>query len=266
MTTYWSIIGIVACACLAFLLYYPWTALFFLPLCLIFALLLWKAAMWPVSDPERAVIFRLEVFHRIAEPGYVFLVPTFDRVAGIFTVKEEPLEVTVTQFYPAESREKLDCHIELTWHIMDAVKGKVTGNVRQMVFMDEGQRRKLVEQVVISIVRQLGAYYPEDQLEDNLVREEFCAKARQAANELLESWGLTIARLFWRGYLPIRAVQEAKTRGAVQSVEVGAMIHAIQLIQKELGPEVSAEDLYAMYEFIQLRKSSGENPFYMNRQ
>ncbi|HEY7127320.1 MAG TPA: SPFH domain-containing protein [Ktedonobacterales bacterium] len=261
MTTYWSMIGIVACACLAFLVLYPWTIYFFLPLCLIFALLLWKAAVQPISDPERAVIFRLEVFHRIADSGYVFLVPTFDRVARIFTIKEEPLDVTVTQFYPAESREKMDCHIELAWRIQDAVKGKVTGNVRQMVFMDGEQRKKLVEQVVISISRQLGSYYTEDQLDDNQVREAFCHKVRQAANELLESWGLTIERLFWRGYVPIRAVQEAKTRGVVQRTEVEAMVKAIQLIQKELGPEVSAEDLYAMYEFIKIRKSGGDNPF-----
>lgn len=261
MATYRIITFIALCVCLVFIFYYPWTVFFLLPLWVAFALLLWKVAMVPIPDPERAIIFRMEVFHHISKSGYIFLLPTFDRVAGTISLKEELHDVKVTQFYPADSGEKMTCNIELAWRIRQDVEGRVTGKVREMVLMEDEQRKKLVEQIVISIVRQLGLSYTAAELKDNRVRESFCTTARQAANEILESYGLTIERLFWRGTGPIADVQEAQVRGMVESEEVKAMVKAIETIRERLGPGTSAEDLYAMYEFIKMMKSGGYNPF-----
>lgn len=261
MTTYRIITFIAACVCLVFIFYYPWTVFFLIPLWVAFALLLWKVAMAPISEPERAIIFRVEVFHHISKSGYVFLIPAVDRVAGTISLKEEQHDVKVTQFYPSDSSEKLTCNIELAWRIRHDVEGRVTGKVREMVLMEDEQRKKLVEQVIISIVRQLGLGYTSAELKDNRMRETFCTSARQAANEILESYGITIERLFWRGTGPIGDVQEAQVRGMVESEEVKAMVKAIETIRERLGPGTSAEDLYAMYEFIKMMKSGGYNPF-----
>jgi hypothetical protein len=261
MTTYRIITGIALCVCLVFVFYYPWTVFFLLPLWVAFALLLWKIAMVPISDPERAIIFRMEVFHHISKPGYVFLIPTFDRIAGTFAVKEEPLDVKVTQFYASDGKDKMTCNIELAWRVRNDVEGRVSEKVREMVLMDDEQRKKLVEQIVISIVRQLGLGYTSAELKNNQMRERFCSTARQAANEILENFGLTIERLFWRGTGPIHDVQEAWVRGQVESEEVSAMVNAIKTIREQLGGDTNAEDLYAMYEFIKMMKSGGYNPF-----
>jgi hypothetical protein len=261
MVTYRITTFIALCVCLIFIFYYPWTGFFLLPLWVGLCLLLWKVAMVPVPEPERAIIFRLEVFHHIAKSGYVFFLPAFDRVAGTFAVKEEHLDVKVTQFYPAEAKDKMTCNMELAWRISSDVEGRVSDKMREMVLMSDEQRKKLLEQVVISIVRQLGLSYTGEQLKDNRIREGFCTTARQAANEILDSFGLTIERLFWRGTGPIADVQDAQVRGLVEGEEVSAMVKAIKKIREELGEQTSAEDLYAMYEFIKMMKSGGYNPF-----
>ncbi len=47
----------------------------------------------------------------------------------------------------------------------------------------------------------------------------------------------------------------------VVELEVDSMVKAIKKIREELGETVSAEDLYTMYEYINLMKHKGTTPF-----
>jgi len=260
MTTYRITCFLALCFCLVFIFYYPWTVFFLLPLWIALALGLWKFAMVPISEPNRAVIFRLEVFHHVANSGYVFLLPSLDRVAQEISTAEHLMDFKVPQFYTSDG-QRPTCNLEVAWKIKHEVEGRVSDKVRDMVLMNDEQRQKLVEQTTISIARQLALSYASEQIKDNRVREGFCTTIRQAANEVLHSYGLIVERIFWRGSLPIPDVQSAEVRGMVEAAEVKSMVNAIKMIREELGAEVSAEDLYTMYEYITMLRKGGVNPF-----
>ena len=264
MTTYRIICFIALCICLVFIFYYPWTVFFLLPLWIAFALLLWKVAMVPVSEPKRAVVFRMEVFHHVARSGYVFLLPTFDRIERDVSVGEEIMDFKVPQFYTADS-ERPTCNLEVAWKIRNDVEGRISDKVREMVLMSDDLRKKLVEQTVIGIARELALSYDAAQLKDNRVREGFCTTVTQAANEILSGHGLVIERIFWRGSLPLPEVLKAEVDGMVAAAEVKSMVNAIKAIREDLGANVSAEDLYAMHEFIKMMRKGGMNPFNRNQ-
>jgi len=265
MTTYRIICFVALCICLVFIFYYPWTVFFLLPLWVAFIFLLWKIAMFPVSEPKRAVIYRMEVFHHIAKSGYIFLMPTFDRVEREISLAEEMLDFKVPQFYTADG-SRPTCNLEVAWKIRNDVEGRLSDKVRDMVLMTDDQRKKLVEQVVIRMARELALSYVSDQLKDNRVREGFCTTVTQAANEMLNSHGLVIERIFWRGSLPIPDVLKAEIDGMVAAAEVKSMVNVIKTIREDLGENVSAEDLYAMHEFIKMMRQGGANPFNRNSQ
>jgi hypothetical protein len=263
MTTYRIICFIALCVCLVFVFYYPWTAFFLLPLWIAFALLLWKVAMTPVSEPKRAVVFRMEVFHHIARSGYIFLMPGLDRIEREISVGEEIMDFKVPQFYTADG-DRPTCNLEVAWKIRNDVEGRVSDRVREMVLMSDELRKKLVEQTVIGIARELALSYDAIQLKDNRVREGFCTTVTQAANEILTGHGLVIERIFWRGSLPLPEVQKAQVEGQVAETEVKSMVKAIKAIREDLGESVSAEDLYALHEFIKMMRRGGMNPFNRN--
>jgi hypothetical protein len=260
MTTYRIICFIALCICLVFIFYYPWTVFFLLPLWVAFALLLWKVAMEAVSEPKRAVVFRMEVFHHVAKSGYIFLMPGLDRIEREVSVAEEILELRVPQFYTADGGRPT-CNLEVAWKIRNDVEGRVSDKLREMVLMSDEHRRKLVEQVIIRIARELALSYVTDQLKDNRVREGFCTTVTQAANEILNSHGLVIERTFWRGSFTPSPVLDAQVQGMVAAEEVKSMVNMIKTIREDLGENVSAEDLYAMHEFIKLMRKGGMNPF-----
>ena len=260
MMTYRILCFLALCICLVFIFYYPWTVFFLAPLWVAFAFLLWKMAMVGISEPNRAIIFRLEVFHHVAKSGYTFLMPGLDRVERMISTAEQMMDFKVPQFYTADG-DRPTCNLEVTWKVKNDVEGRVTDKVREMTLMNDEHRKKLVEQSVITITRQLALSYTKAQISDTRVREGFCTTVRQAANEILHGYGLTIERIFWRGSLPLPDVQSAQIRGMVEEAEVKSMVKAIKMIREELGDSISAEDLYTMYEYITLMKNRGINPF-----
>jgi regulator of protease activity HflC (stomatin/prohibitin superfamily) len=260
MMTYRILCFLALCICLVFIFYYPWTVFFLAPLWVAFAFLLWKIAMVGISEPNRAIIFRLEVFHHVAKSGYTFLMPGLDRVERMISTAEQMMDFKVPQFYTADG-ERPTCNLEVTWKVRNDVEGRVADKVREMALMNDEHRKKLVEQSAITITRQLALSYTSDQIKDTRIREGFCTTVRQAANEILHGYGLTIERVFWRGSMPYPEVQGAVVRGLVEEAEVKAMVKAIKMIREELGDSISAEDLYTMYEYITLMKNRGINPF-----
>ncbi len=263
MNTYRILCFIALCICLVFIFYYPWTVFFLLPLWVAFILLLWKVAMVAVSEPKRAVIFRMEVFHHIARSGYIFLLPGFDRIEREISIAEEMLELRVPQFVTADG-QRPNCNLEIAWKIRNDVEGRVNDKVREMALMTEEHRQKLVEQTVIRMARELALSYVVDQLKDNRIREGFCTTVVQASNEILNSHGLTVERIFWRGSFTPPPVLDAQVQGMVAEEEVKAMVKMIKTIRADLGDNVSAEDLYAMHEFIKMMRKGGMNPFNRN--
>lgn len=265
MTTYRIFCFVALCICLVFIFYYPWTAIFLLPLWVAFILALWKVAMIAVSDPKRAVIFRLEVFHHIARSGYIFLMPGLDRIEREISVAEELMEFKVPQFITADG-QKPTCNLEIAWKVRNDVEGRVGDKVREMVLMTDDYRKKFVEQTIIRMARELALSYVIDQLKDNRIRDGFCTTVAQAANEILNSHGLVIERIFWRGSFTPQSVLEAQVQSMVAAEELKAMVNMIKTIREDLGENVSAEDLYAMHEFIKLMRRGGANPFNRNPQ
>jgi hypothetical protein len=265
MTTYRIFCFVALCICLVFIFYYPWTVFFLLPLWVAFILALWKVAMVAVSEPKRPVIFRLEIFHHIARSGYIFLMPGLDRIEREISIAEEMLELKVPQFVTANG-EKITCNLEIAWKIRNDVEGRVSDKVREMALMTDEHRTKLVEQTIIRMARELALSYVSEQLKDNRIREGFCTTVVQAANEILNSHGLIVERIFWRGSLTPPSVQEAQVQGQVAAEEVKAMVNMIKTIREDLGQDVSAEDLYAMHQFIKMMQKGGMNPFNRNGQ
>src|ERR1051326_7999743 len=148
MTTYRIFCFVALCMCLVFIFYYPWTAFFLLPLWVGLILALWKVGMVAVSDPNRAVIFRLEVFHHIAKSGYIFLMPGLDRIEREISVAEEMLELKVPQFVTPDG-QKPNCNLEIAWKIKNDVEGRVGDKVREMALMTDEHRKRLVEHTII---------------------------------------------------------------------------------------------------------------------
>ncbi|HEY7348719.1 MAG TPA: SPFH domain-containing protein [Ktedonobacterales bacterium] len=260
MTTYRILCFITLCICLVFIFYYPWTVFFLLPLWVAFILLLWKVAMVAVSEPKRAIIFRLEVFHHIARSGYIFLMPGLDRIEREISVAEELLELKVPQFVTADG-QRPNCNLEIAWKIRNDVEGRVSDKVRETALMPEERRQKLVEHTLIRMARELALSYNYDQLKDNRIREGFCTTVVQAVNEMLNSHGLVVERIFWRGSFTPPSVLDAQVQTQVAEEEVKAMVKMIKTIRDDLGENISAEDLYAMHEFIKMMRKGGANPF-----
>jgi len=259
MTTYRLLCCATLCLCLVFLFSFPWTVFFLFPLWVAFVILLWKVAMVAVSEPKRAVIFRLEVFHHIARSGYVFLLPSLDRIEREISSRALMLAFKVPHFFTAD-QQRPTCNLEVVWKISQDVAGRVSETVRAMVLMSDERRQTLVEQTVIRVARELALSYTSAQLKDNRVRDDFCTTLLQAANEMLMHSGLRIERIFWRGSFPLPAVEQAEDEGDVAEVQVRSMVQMIKTIRDELGEDVSAEDLYFLHEWLKLMREGGMPP------
>lgn len=221
--------------------------------------LLFFITMKPVDEPDRAVVYRLAKFHHLDGPGYVFLVPTFDKIGGRLDMSSrEVIPIEVPQIRTAEN-EQVRTNLEVTWRIHPDVNGRVNAKVKSMLLMKEPQQKALIQEVVISMARQVVSSYTLQQLASAANREVAAATMRDGSNEILEDYGIEVERVFWRGSPANAKVMEAITESAVAAEHAKSLIKTVEAIRTHL-PDMQPEEFLALQAWLDMFRRGGGSP------
>jgi regulator of protease activity HflC (stomatin/prohibitin superfamily) len=222
--------------------------------------LLFFITMRPVPEPDRAVVYRLAKFSHLDGPGYVFLIPTFDKIEGTLDMAtREPLPIEVPQIRTADN-EQVRTNLEITWRIHPDVQGHVSGKVKNMILMSEESRKALILEIVINMARQVVSMYTAKQLNSAAAREAAGATMMDGANEILEGHGMLIERVFWRGSPANAKVLEAKVESMVAAEHADSLIKTVEAIRTHL-PDMQPEEFLALQAWLDMfRRGNGGTP------
>jgi hypothetical protein len=259
--TYNVTIFVAACVGVVLFLYYPDRIWLIVVAEILFSSFLWIIAMRPVHEPQRAVVYRLAQFHHVAGPGYIFLVPTLDKIEGALDLSpEEAGPIEVPQIRTADG-EPIRTNLEVTWRISSEVQGRLSPKMREMIMMAEDRRKKLVEETVILTARQVIFGYTAPQLGTTAAREAAMVEMTRAVNERLNAYGLQVDRIFWRGSAYPTKLSEAKLEGAIRLERTQTLIAMIEAFKKRL-PEMQPEEIMALDAWLETfgRGGTGKPP------
>jgi regulator of protease activity HflC (stomatin/prohibitin superfamily) len=244
LNSYRIITFVAAVVGVVLFLYYPERWLLIIAAEIVFSTLLWFIAMKPVPEPDRAVVFRLATFHHIAGPGYIFLVPTLDRIEGVLDMTPQEIEIEVPQVRTADS-EYVRTNLEVTWRISPDVQGRLSGKMREMIHMSPERRAKIVQEEAIHIARQVVNSYTLEQFGVAANRESAMATMTDGVNEKIAGYGLLVDRVFWRGSPFPAKLNEARLEGAIRLERAQSLIKMIEAFKKRL-PEMQPEEIMAL--------------------
>lgn len=152
----------------------------------------------PVFDPNRAVVYRLATLHRVAGPGYIFVLPWLENVESELDMGERETRVKLADARTCDGA-LLAPVFEVTWRIAPTVRGRLAPRVRTTVLMPEERRAKLVDEVVSRCGRLVLAEYSRADLALADARESAARGITLDANDALASRGILVERVFWRG-------------------------------------------------------------------
>jgi SPFH domain/Band 7 family protein len=250
-------VGVFAgiCAMIVLYLYFPQRWPLLLLGLVVYAVLLWVVAMRPVAEPLRGVVYRLATLNHIAGPGYIFLIPTIDRIEGFLDMRPTLLEVEVPQIRTADNAP-VRTNLEVTWRLHPSIRGHVSGPVRATLLMREAERKKLVEETVILMARQIVSSYTIAQITPATAREAASATIAEGANELLEPQGVMVDRIFWRGSQYPAALTQAKLASAVRLEHAESLIATVEALKKRL-PDMQPEEFLALQAWLDMFRRSG---------
>ena len=241
-------------------LYYPERLVLIVLGVIVVLTLLFFLTLRPVPEPDRAIVYRLAKFHHLDGPGYVFLVPTFDAIMGRLDMSVQPaVKIEVPQVRTADN-EQVRTNLEVSWRIHPDVQGRVNAKVKSVILMREEQRQSLVEEVVISMARQVVSSYTVKQLGTAANREAAAATMMDGSNEILEGYGLQVDRVFWRGSPANPKVLEAITETAVAQEHAKSLINTVEAIRAHL-PDMQPEEFLALQAWLDMfRRGGGGRP------
>jgi hypothetical protein len=243
------------CVMVVLYLYFPQRWPLILLGMVVYAILLWVVAMRPVAEPMRGVVYRLATLHHIAGPGYVFLFPLFDRIEGYLDMRPSLLEIEVPQIRTADNAP-VRTNIEVTWRLHPNTRGRVSHPVRTTLLMREAERKKLVEETVILMARQIVSSYTIAQITPATAREAASATVTEGANEILEPQGIIVDRIFWRGSQYPAALTQAKLASAVRLEHAESLIATVEALKKRL-PDMQPEEFLALQAWLDMFRRSG---------
>jgi hypothetical protein len=155
----------------------------------------------PVFDPDRALIFRLATLHRVAGPGYVFVIPWLERIESELDMGEHETRVRFTDAHSSDG-VPLAASLEVTWRIHPGVRGRLPSQLRATVLMAEERRAKLVDEVITRAARRVLADYSRTDLAHTGARDGAAQTIAHVANDELVLRGLWVDRVFWRAWVP----------------------------------------------------------------
>lgn len=154
-------------------------------------------AVRPVREPRRAVIYRLATLHRVAGPGYVWLLPFLDRIEQQISMGEHEALIQ-----PAGARTE-DCHLlkarlEVTWRLASSIRGRPSEAERQTLLLPDERRAKLVEEAITRAGARVIGRFTLAALSSAEVRDEAVAQVTADAGRELAVCGIEVQRIFWR--------------------------------------------------------------------
>jgi regulator of protease activity HflC (stomatin/prohibitin superfamily) len=258
MNAFRVIIFVAICVGLVLYLYYPDRLLLILVCDLAAVALVFWITLKPVPEPDRAIVYRLATFRHVAGPGYIFLIPTLDRIEGVLDMTPSETKVEVTQVRTYEN-QYVRTNLEATWRIHPDVRGRVSGKMRSMILMSQQAREKLVEETVMHIARQVVNSYTREQLGPAANREAASATMVEGANEVLQQYGLLIDRIFWRGSPFPARLSEAQLEGSVRLEHAETLIKMVEAVKNRL-PEMQPEEFLALQAWLEMFQRGGEPP------
>lgn len=240
----------VPCVVIVLIILFPALGIWLMLGFIILMIVVLKTGLHSTPDPLRPIIMRFGHMHRLGPTGGVFLLPGIDRLSGM-TVDTRPVsqDLVIAQVTSMEG-ESVYLNLELTWQIHpDLVR--LTPLTRQMLLKTDKQRRRMMEQNVSVVARQLMLNYTAEQLRRSDLREGATEILRDAVNEILASHGLWVATVFWRGSMPAKEYLEARLAIKIAHERLEAVIKDVQLVRQHL-PDVSPAEFLAQQAWIDL--------------
>lgn len=151
----------------------------------------------PVSDPNRAVIYRLATLHRVSGPGYVFVLPFIDRIESELDMGERECAVMPRGGRTADGA-RLSPRLEVTWRLDPCVRGRLSHAVRATLSLPDERIVKLVDESVTNAARSVLGRYTRSDLTHDDARASALRMIEYTANDALVPRGLRVERVFWR--------------------------------------------------------------------
>ncbi|MGH2487587.1 MAG: SPFH domain-containing protein [Ktedonobacterales bacterium] len=151
----------------------------------------------PVSDPNRAVIYRLATLHRVCGPGYVFMLPFIDRIERELDMGERECAVMPRGGRTADSA-RVAPRLEVTWRLHPTLRGRPSPSVRATLALPDERIVKLVDETVTNAARAVLGRYTRSDLTHDDARESAMRMVEYIANDTLTPRGLRVERVFWR--------------------------------------------------------------------
>lgn len=234
---------------IALVMLLPSAALLVVAVWLMAQAILFRVSLHRVAEPHRPIILRLGQMHRLGPSGVFFLAPWVDTIEGTVSMKPESQEFTVTQLHAGDG-DGVYMNLELIWRLRPDIF-KIDEPLKQMLLKTEEQRRRLVEQSVSTLARQLLLHYGGDQLKRADTRDHVTEILRTAVNEYLLPHGMMIDSIFWRGTNPAKEMNEAKLRIKIAHEQVQGMVYDMELVRQRF-PDLPAEEFLAYQAWLEL--------------
>lgn len=262
MRTYRALVIAAVIAGIVLFLYFPERALLIALGVVLFSLFLWLLAMKPVPEPDRAVVYRLQMLHHIAGPGYIFITPFLDHIEGSLDMRPRQLNIEVPQIRTGDG-SPVRTNLEVTWRFHPHLRGRLPAQAKAVVLVDDTHREKVVEEETIKIARQVVSGYTGKDLGTAAAREAAMATMREGINEKLAGYGLLVDRVFWRGSGYPAKLAMAKLEGAVRLEHARTLIDMIQAFKEKL-PEMQPEEIMALNAWLDTFSHGGSNLGHVN--
>lgn len=155
------------------------------------------ATLRPVREPHRVLIFRWARLHRVAGPGYAFVLPCIDRLETELDVTERQTTLIVADGRTADGK-KLSPQIVVTWRLDPPTRRRLPRAVRAMLLESDDQWTRLVEEAVTNAARSVFGKYTRADLSHADARESAMLTTTYLANDVLGRLGLKVERALWR--------------------------------------------------------------------
>lgn len=151
----------------------------------------------PVREPKCALIFRLATLHRVAGPGYVFVLPFFEHIEDELYLGPREMQVAAPLGVASEALSHT-AHFDVTWRIHASVRGRPSASVRDTLLQPDELRAKLVNEAIVQAAGWALLEYRQDDLTFAATRASVAHAIACTANAELAPRGLHVERIFWR--------------------------------------------------------------------
>ena len=148
----------------------------------IFAFLFLKAGIKIVSQADNLLIERLGKFHKVLDGGFHIIIPFFDQIRAIITIKEQLVDITKQQVI---TKDNVNISV-------DGIVFLKVFDAKMAVYNVDNYKRAIANLAMTTLRGEIGAMNLDDTLSS---RDRLNAALQVALGDAAGNWGVKIMRV-----------------------------------------------------------------------